>query len=164
MSKSNSIHEPTRKTNPSSRISSGYVHKHAFCILKLRNACKLHRSKYVLRIWMLFYILDVHFQGGPQADDEQSNVFCNFIHLRTKTIHHRAVMTWMAKWLAEVYLPSIGPDSQDMAVRYILRFLVSLMESLTNLCTGFCQLWNWLLPLQTPILTGISHFLYHLTY
>ena len=113
---------------------------------------------------MLFYILDVHFQGGPQADDEQSNVFCNFIHLRTKTIHHRAVMTWMAKWLAEVYLPSIGPNSQDMAVRYILRFLVSLMESLTNLCTGFCQLWNWLLPLQTPILTGISHFLYHLTY
>ena len=34
---------------------------------------------------------------------------------------------------------------------------------LTTPCTGFCQLWNCPLPQQTPMLTGISHFYYHLT-
>ena len=72
---------------------------------------------------MLFYILNVHFQGAP--DDGQANISCNIMHL--KTVHHRAVMRWMSMWLAEVYLPSTGPKSQDIAVRYVLLFVVSLI-------------------------------------
>jgi hypothetical protein len=78
------------------------------------------------------------------------------------TIICRAVMTWLAKWLAEVYLPSTRPKSNDISIRYFKYRRLTMIKSLTVQCLGSYQLWNCLLPPQTPISPGMRLWLQHL--